>query len=52
MAAEAGRVEVHRVGSPAVSEEAVGLSRRAVPVGVEKIVPEGTTSVVSEIWYM
>ena len=45
-------MEVHRVGSPAVSEEAVGFGGRAVTVCVEEIVPEGTTTVVSEIWCM
>ena len=41
-------MEVHRVGSPAVSEVAVGFGGGVVPVGVEEIVPDGTTSVVSE----
>ena len=45
-------MEVHRVGSPAVSEEAVGFGGRAVLVSVEKIVPDGTTSIVSVIWCM
>ena len=45
-------MEVHRVGSPAVSEEAVGLGGRAVLVGVEEIVPERTISVVSVSWCM
>ena len=36
-----------QVGSPAVSEEALGLGGRAVLAVVEIIVPEGTTSVVS-----
>ena len=43
---------VHRFGSPAVSEGAVGLGGRAVLVDVEEIVPEEITSVVSEIWCM
>ena len=43
---------VHRVGSPAVSEEAVELSGRAVLVGVEEIVPDERTSIVSVIGCM
>ena len=43
---------VHKVGSPAVSEKAVGLGGRAVLVGVEEIVPERTISVVSVSWCM
>ena len=39
-----------KVGSPAVSEKAVGLGGRAVLVGVEDIVPDGTTSIVSVSW--
>ena len=42
----------HKVGSPGVSEKAVDFGGRAVLVGVEEIVPEGTTSVVSVSWRM
>ena len=41
---------VHRFGSPADSEGAVGLGGRAVRLEVEEIVPEEITSVVSENW--
>ena len=42
----------HKVGSPGVSEKAVGFGGRAVLVGVVEIVPEGTTLVVSVSWRM